>query len=79
MKEELIALEQRTEALQRAVKAAPAPARLLHSNLADVYRQKVAELKEELNRLEVRAEAAATSPRSWRSPRPAESRLRVLV
>jgi site-specific DNA recombinase len=53
MKEELISLEERKDILQRTVKSAPAPAPLLHPNLAEVYRQKVAKLEEELNRAEV--------------------------
>jgi DNA invertase Pin-like site-specific DNA recombinase len=58
MKEELLVLEARKEELARRVKHAPPPAALLHPNLAALYREKVDRLHEELNREELRAEAA---------------------
>ena len=58
MKSELEALEARKVELVTAINQAPAaPAPRLHPRLADVYRQKVARLEEELNRDEVRTEA----------------------
>src|SRR5262249_16375658 len=60
LKEELLALENRKLKLSNTVAVAPAPTVRLHPNLAEVYRDKVARLHEELNRPELREEAAAT-------------------
>jgi site-specific DNA recombinase len=59
MKDELVLLENRKQELANAVAAAPAPAVRLHPNLAQIYRDKVARLHEELNRPELREEASA--------------------
>jgi site-specific DNA recombinase len=58
MKDELAGLEQRKEGLIELMRQTPAPVPRLHPNLSKVYRQKVARLQEELNRQELRAEAA---------------------
>ena len=58
MKEELYALEARKRGLAAEVKQAPAPRPRLHPKLADLYRQRVDRLHEELNRTELRSEAA---------------------
>ena len=58
MKEELLALEARKQELAAKVKQAPAPRPRLHPKLADLYRQRVDRLHEELNRPELRSEAA---------------------
>ena len=58
MREELLALEARKRELAAQVKQAPALAPRLHPKLADLYRQRVDRLHEELNRPELRAEAA---------------------
>jgi len=58
MKEELLALEARKAELVAALEHAPAPAPRLHPKLAEIYRAKVANLQGELNRPELRAEAA---------------------
>ncbi len=58
MKEELFALEARKQELAAEVKQAPAPRPRLHPKLADLYRQRVERLREELNRAELRSEAA---------------------
>jgi site-specific DNA recombinase len=58
MKEELFALEARKRELAAAVKQAPASRPRLHPKLADLYRQRVDRLHEELNRAELRSEAA---------------------
>jgi hypothetical protein len=50
MKEELFALEARTRELAAQVARAPAPTPRLHPKLADLYRQRVDRLHEELNR-----------------------------
>ena len=57
MKEELLALEARKRVLAAEVKLAPAPQPRLHPKLADLYRQRVDRLHEELNRAELRSEA----------------------
>jgi site-specific DNA recombinase len=57
MRDELMALEARKEELARMLRQAPAPVPRIHPNLAEIYRQKVARLQEELNRQELRAEA----------------------
>ncbi len=58
MKEELYALEARKRGLKAEVKQAPAPRPRLHPKLADLYQQRVDRLNEELNRTELRSEAA---------------------
>ena len=58
MKEELFALEVRKQKLVAEVKHAQPPSPRLHPKLADLYRQRVERPHEELNRLELRAEAA---------------------
>ena len=58
MKEELFALEGRKQKLVAEVKHAQPPSPRLHPKLADLYRQRVEHLHEELNRPELRAEAA---------------------
>ena len=58
MKQELLALEARKAELAVALEHAPPPAPRLHPKLAEIYRTKVANLQEELNRPELRAEAA---------------------
>jgi site-specific DNA recombinase len=59
MKDGLQNLENRKVELSSAVAAAPATAVRLHPNLAEIYRDKVARLHEELNRPELREEASA--------------------
>jgi hypothetical protein len=44
LKDELMALEQRQDELEREIARGPLPQPLLHPNLAELYRQKVAEL-----------------------------------
>ena len=58
MKEELFALEGRKQKLVAEVEHAQPPSPRLHPKLADLYRQRVERPHEELNRLELRAEAA---------------------
>jgi site-specific DNA recombinase len=58
MKDELFALEARKRELAAKVKQTPAPRPRLHPKLADLYRQRVERLHEELNRVELRSEAA---------------------
>jgi hypothetical protein len=48
LKEELMALEQRQDELEREIARAPEPQPLLHPNLADLHRQKVAALEQAL-------------------------------
>jgi len=48
LKDELMALEQRQEELERAIARGPEPQPLLHPNLAELYRRKVAELHKAL-------------------------------
>ena len=57
MKDELLALEARKAELEAAIAEAPAPAPCCTRRWPSVYRQKVANLHEELNRPELRAEA----------------------
>jgi len=59
MKDELVSLENRKLELVGSISAAPPKAVRLHPNLAHIYRDKVARLHEELNRPELREEAAA--------------------
>jgi site-specific DNA recombinase len=58
MKAELLALEARKQDLSAMVKQAPPPSPRLHPKLADLYRQRIEDLHEELNRAELRVEAA---------------------
>jgi hypothetical protein len=58
MKEELLALKTRKEELSTEIKQVPAPLPRLHPKLAELYRERVERLHQELNRPEVRAEAA---------------------
>jgi site-specific DNA recombinase len=58
MKEELLALDARKQKLAAKVKQAPSPRPRLHPKLADLYRQRVDHLHEELNRPDLRSEAA---------------------
>ena len=58
IKDEFIALEQRKELLERDIAKAPEPAPRLHPNLAEIYRQKVANLRDALNDEATRTEAA---------------------
>ncbi len=58
MKEKLLSLKARKAELAAAVKHAPPPAPRLHPRLAEIYRQKVENLLEELNRPELRIEAS---------------------
>ena len=58
MKEELFALEARKRELAAQVARAPAPPPRLHPKLAERYRQRIDRLHEELNRPELRTEAA---------------------
>ena len=57
LKDELLALEDRQETLQAAMREAPKPAPLIHPNLAEIYRRKVAMLHDALEDTETRAEA----------------------
>jgi DNA invertase Pin-like site-specific DNA recombinase len=58
MKDELLALESRKVELTTALAEPPAPPIRLHPNLAEIYRDKVAHLHEELNRPELHTEAS---------------------
>jgi site-specific DNA recombinase len=58
MKAELVALEARKEELSTEIKQVPAPLPRLHPKLAELYRERVERLHEELNQPELRAEAA---------------------
>jgi site-specific DNA recombinase len=58
MKEEIETLEARRRELGIVQRIRPASVARLHPRLADPYREKVAHLQEELNRTEVRSEAA---------------------
>ena len=57
MMEELSALQSRKVELAAALEHAPASAPRFHPRLAEIYRLKVANLQEELNQPELRAEA----------------------
>src|SRR5262249_20679503 len=57
-KEELLTLEARKQQLAAQAKQTPASTPRLHPKLADLYRQRVDRLHEELNRPELREEAA---------------------
>jgi site-specific DNA recombinase len=58
MKQELLALEARKRELAAEMKQTAAPAPHLHPKLAQLYRERVERLHEELNRPELRSEAA---------------------
>jgi site-specific DNA recombinase len=58
MKQELLGLEARKQELAAEMKQAPAPAPRLHPKLAELYRDRVERLHDELNRPELRSEAA---------------------
>ena len=58
MKEELLELEARKAALEKALSDAPPAAPALHSSMADLYQDRIARLHAELNRPDVRAHAA---------------------
>jgi len=58
MKEELLALEARKQELSAETERVPATLPRLHPKLAELYRGRVERLHEELNRPELRAEAA---------------------
>jgi site-specific DNA recombinase len=58
LKEELLALEARKATLVAEIEHAPPPSPRLHPKLAELYRQRVDRLQEELNRPELRSEAA---------------------
>jgi site-specific DNA recombinase len=58
MKAELLALEARKEEISTEIKQVPAPLPRLHPKLAELYQQRVERMHEELNRPELRAEAA---------------------
>jgi site-specific DNA recombinase len=58
MREALEVLEAKRSALTSNLETAPAPSPRLHPKLAELYRQKVADLHEALNAKETRAEAA---------------------
>lgn len=60
LRDELLALEDRQESLQAALKDAPEPAPLIHPNLAEIYHRKVAALYDALADEETRAEAFET-------------------
>jgi hypothetical protein len=60
LKTELRALEARQEELEKALAVTTAPAPLIHPNLAEVYRQKVAALHEALDDPRSRDEAFDT-------------------
>ena len=57
-KAELLALEARKAEISTEIEQVPAPLPRLHPKLADLYQQRVERLHEELNRPELRAEAA---------------------
>ena len=59
MKRELLALEARKAELAVVLEHAPAPAPRLHPKLTEIYRTKVVNLQDELDRPELRAESAA--------------------
>ena len=58
IKDEMTALEARRSDLLDQLKAAPPPAPRLHPNIAAVYREKIARLREALNAESTRTEAA---------------------
>ena len=57
LKDEVMALEARQEELNTKLANAKDPEPLIHPNLAEIYRRKVADLNEALNQDDVRAEA----------------------
>jgi site-specific DNA recombinase len=58
LKEELLALEARKATLVAEIEHRPPPSPRLHPKRAELYRQRVDRLQEELNRPELRSEAA---------------------
>jgi site-specific DNA recombinase len=58
MRDELFSLEERKATLVAEIEHAPPPSPRLHPKIADLYRQKVERLHEELNRPELRSDAA---------------------
>ena len=58
LKDELMGLEERKLELEQMVSKAPAPVPRLHPRLADLYRRKVDDLHDALNREDTRAEAS---------------------
>ena len=58
VKDELIAIGQRRDVLEAQVKAANEPPPLLHPSMADLYRTKVQQLAEALQREDARTEAS---------------------
>ena len=58
MQEELLALEARKVELETRIAEKPKPIPRLHPNLAEIYRQKVARLRDELAREETHVQAA---------------------
>ncbi len=60
LKDELCALESRKDDLERALQSAPSPVVRLHPNLAEFYREKVANLADALNAEELRHDASET-------------------
>ncbi len=58
LKDELMGLEERKLELEQMVSKAPAPIPRLHPRLADLYRRKVDNLHDALNRKDTRAEAS---------------------
>ncbi len=58
LKDEMMDLESRKLELEQMVSKAPAPIPRLHPSLADLYRRKVDDLHDALNREDTRAEAA---------------------
>jgi hypothetical protein len=58
LKDELLDLERRKADIEDRLTQAPEPMPRFHPNLAEVYRQKVANLAESLNQESTRAEAA---------------------
>ena len=58
MKDELLTLEAQRAKLQAEIEHAPRPAPRLHPGIADMYRQKVERLQNEVNRPEHRTQAA---------------------
>jgi len=58
LRDELVALEAKKTELEQSLEAAPKPVLRLHPNLADLYREKVANLAASLNAVDAGAEAA---------------------
>ncbi len=62
LKQELVTLEARQLTLQQELGAADAPAPLIHPNLAEVYRQRVAQLHEVLRAPDDAGRGVRTDP-----------------